>query len=219
MTRSAGTTITYACSLYMHSQDTLPDESFLRNGAWAAACGLLASVALVLGVSAALQNDWARAAAWLACAFVGVAAVVFSRKLPPFFGALLTLTAMVNSAGYVFNLWHERTMFDEVVHGFAFFAGVSSVGWFVLQQRPGMTGLFWKAALAALGAGLAWEAFEWMIGIIGDTGDTLIDLLMDMIGALVAAALLRKFARRTPTASASFAAARHQPKVAGTRKN
>lgn len=102
-------------------------------------------------------------------------------------------------------------MFDEVVHGFAFFAGMSAAGWFVLQQRPGMTGLFWKAALAALVAGLAWEAFEWMIGIMGDTRDTLIDLLMDMIGALSAAALLRKFvADRTPAIATPDAAALDQ---------
>lgn len=195
----------------MHSQDAPHDDSFLHNGAWAAACGLLASVGIVLGVSAALQGVWTQSAAWLACATVGAAAIVFRRTLPPFFGFLATVAAMVNSAGYVFNLWHERTMFDEVVHGFTFFAGMSSVGWFVLQQRPGMTGLFWKAALAALVAGLAWEAFEWMIGIVGDTRDTLIDLFMDMIGALGGAALLRKFvARRTTGAATSFAAAPRQ---------
>lgn len=195
----------------MHSQDSPRDDNFLHDSAWAVACGLLASGAIVLGASAALQGDWTRVAAWLACAAVGGAAVLFRRTLPPFFGVLLTVAAMVNSAGYVFNLWHERTMFDEVVHGFAFFAGMSAAGWFVLQQRPGMTGLFWKAALAALVAGLAWEAFEWMIGIMGDTRDTLIDLLMDMIGALSAAALLRKFvADRTPAIATPDAAALDQ---------
>ena len=171
--------------------------SILHGSGWAVACALLAFSALVLGVGASMSGDWVKVAAWLACAAIGIAAIIFRHTLPPFFGFLLTIAAMVNSAGYVFNLWHERTMFDEVVHGFAFFAGTSSVGWFVLQQRPGVTGLFWKAALAALVAGLAWEGFEWLIGIIGDTRDTLIDLAMDMIGALGAAALLRKFVAKT----------------------
>lgn len=184
----------------MHSQDAPRVDSFLHHFAWPVVCGLLASVAAVLGIGATLQGDWTSAAAWSACVLVGGAAMVFRRTLPPFFGFLLTLTVMVNTAGYVFNLWHERTPFDEIVHAFAFCAGTSTAGWFVLQQSPRMGGLFLKAALAALVAGLAWEAFEWTTGIVGDTRDTLVDLLMDIIGALVAAGLLRRVVATTAPA-------------------
>lgn len=185
-----------ACSRCMHLKDAAHGDRPLHNGVWAAACGVLASAAIVLGVGAALQSDWARVAAWAGCAAIAIAAIIFRRTLPPFFGFLLTLATMVNAAGYVLNLWHERTMFDEAVHGFAFFAGMSSAGWLILQHKPGLTGLYWKAALAAVVAGLAWEAFEAAIGIIGDMRDTLVDLVMDLIGSLAAAALLRKLVAR-----------------------
>ena len=47
-------------------------------------------------------------------------------------------------------------------------------------------------AFAAIGLllGLLWKAIEWIIGIIGGRTDTLLDLSMDAVGALAAAALI-----------------------------
>lgn len=163
----------------------------MRNRAWTAACGLLAAAALLLGASAVSDGAWTKAAAWFASAAIGAGSVVLRRTFPPFLGLLLTLAAMVNTAGYVFHLWHQRTSFDEAVHGFTFFAGTASAGWFFLRRTPHLQGLYWKAALVGLMVGLAWEGFEWAIGIVGDTRDTVIDLLMDVVGALAAAALLQ----------------------------
>nr|WP_294171107.1 hypothetical protein [uncultured Sphingomonas sp.] len=100
----------------------------------------------------------------------------------------------MNTAGYLQALWHERTPFDETVHGFTAFAGMAAGGWFVLKQRPHLSGLLWKAAATGLMIGVAWEGFEWAIGIMGDLRDTIIDLVMDTAGALAAAALLRRVA-------------------------
>lgn len=39
--------------------------------------------------------------------------------------------------------------------------------------------------------GFVWEGFEWVIGIIGDRHDTIVDLAMDGLGAILAALLLK----------------------------
>ncbi len=51
--------------------------------------------------------------------------------------------------------------------------------------------LIWIAVGVGFVAVLAWEAFEFVIGLIGDLRDTLIDLMMDMMGAAAAGTLWR----------------------------
>lgn len=155
-------------------------------------CLLLAIAALFGSALSLAEVNWTGAAAWAACATVGVLALIFRRTLPPLFGLFLIIAAKVNTAGYIFNLWHDRTMFDEIVHAFTTFAVVAAAGWLFLRERPQPDGkLIWIAVGVGLIAGLAWEAFEFAIGLIGDLRDTLIDLIMDMIGAAAAGALLR----------------------------
>lgn len=167
---------------------------WLNHPLWVAGNVILALAVAVAGVVAMMHTHWATAAAWVVCALLGVGTLMFQTALPPFFGLLLTLAATVNTAGYAQGLWHERTPFDEVVHGFTAFAGMAAAGWFVLKRQPQLSGLFWKAALTGLLIGVAWEGFEWAIGIMGDLRDTIIDLVMDTAGALAAAALLRRVA-------------------------
>lgn len=145
----------------------------------------------VLCVREALGGAWPTALAWFACMAVEVGVLAFRRSLPSFFGLMLTLAALVNAAGYVLNLWHDRTLFDELVHAFTSFAGMAAAGWLFLPAngRPSTAFFFWFA-LAGLAAGVAWEGFEWIIGIIGDMRDTLIDLLMDSLGIGAAGVLL-----------------------------
>ena len=162
-------------------------------------CLLLAGAALVGSATEAARSQLMEASAWLACALVGGSAWLFRRTLHPLFGLLLTLAAIVNTAGYVFGLWHEQTPFDEIVHAFTAFAGMAAAGGMVLKPHlQPRSGLFWRAAAIALVIGLAWEAFEWAVGIIGDLRDTSIDLLMDVVGAVAAAALLLWLAHRLP---------------------
>jgi hypothetical protein len=172
--------------------------NWLSHPIWVAGDCILSLGLSLAGATAAMHGHWATAAAWLVCASIGVGAIVFRKALPPFFGLLLTVGASVNTAGYVQGLWHERTPFDEIVHGFTAFAGMAAAGWFVLRRRSQLVGLFWKAALIGLLVGLAWEGFEWAIGIMGDLRDTIIDLVMDTAGALAAAALLRRLAGTAP---------------------
>ena len=56
-----------------------------------------------------------------------------------------------------------------------------------------------SALLAGLILGLVWEGFEWVIGIIGNQRDTVVDLAMDCLGAVMAGVLSTIFqARHSP---------------------
>lgn len=115
-----------------------------------------------------------------------------------FYAALLIAAALVNAAGYLLTLWHDETMFDEAVHFYTSFAVVAAIGRAALaSNRLRRSGPRWTALLViGILLGLAWEAFEYMIGIIGSRQDTLMDLAMDLAGALLAAGLVSAVAER-----------------------
>lgn len=110
-----------------------------------------------------------------------------------FVAFLLMLALTVNAAGYLLGLWHEKTMFDEAVHAYTSFAVMTAVGTALVHRRLVRTlirRVFLAFAAIGLLLGLLWEAIEWIIGIIGGRTDTLLDLSMDAVGALAAAALI-----------------------------
>lgn len=115
--------------------------------------------------------------------------------------ALLAGAALVNAAGYVLGLWHEETAFDEAVHLYTSFAVVAAIGRFAPGRWAfwGSPPRWWTLIVLGAALGLAWEAFEWVIGIVGSRRDTLIDLLMDVAGAAAAAVLLTIMADEAQT--------------------
>jgi len=153
---------------------------------------ILAVLGIALGFVArnGMTGQTSDALVW--CGIALVAAIIFYVRdtLPPLNGLLLALAAAVNGAGYTMTLWHDQTLFDEVVHGFTTFAGMAAIGWALVHKRGELRDA--RAALVgtmlglALLLGLLWELFEYLVGIIGTPRDTAIDVLMDMIGASVA---------------------------------
>ncbi len=117
--------------------------------------------------------------------------------------ALLAIAGLINTAGYLFNLWHDKTIFDEAVHMFTTFAGIAAIGF--LGHRAGWlpSGARRWFAMLALGLvlGIAWEFFELAIGIIGSPRDTIIDLAMDVLGAFAAAVLISAVSANCATAN------------------
>lgn len=111
---------------------------------------------------------------------------------PTFYALLLVIAALVNLAGYLLGLWHNDTLFDELVHLFTSFAGLAAIGRYLIVARAIRPSKKLVASLLALTLtlGVAWELFEWLIGIIGDSRDTLIDLVMDLAGGGLAAVLV-----------------------------
>ncbi|HET6568954.1 MAG TPA: hypothetical protein VFG50_13400 [Rhodothermales bacterium] len=127
---------------------------------------------------------------------------------PGVIGAWIAIAVAIaaNAAGYLFNLWDTPIWFDEVVHGYTLFALTFLLAvtlYRFLSEQPGH-GLLIVLAIVALGLaiGALWEVYEWgrdqMTGrntILGKY-DTIIDLVMDTLGSLIAALLSRYVARK-----------------------
>lgn len=176
----------------------LINHPFLRTANWVLVTGLAAAGTYAISV------DTFEGAVLLGLAVFGGSVLQVQRALPSSIMLLLIVAASVNAAGYIVGLWHERTMFDEIVHAFTTFAGMTAVIWMATREGRLLSGasaliIVASALLTGLILGLVWEGFEWVIGIIGDQRDTLVDLAMDSLGAVTASLLFTGFrARRAP---------------------
>jgi len=171
------------------------------NPAFRIATILLLGLTLAAGLYGAWVGNWVEAGALLALGGLGGVAIKIQDRLPALFVLLVVIAGVVNAAGYVVGLWHETTPFDEIVHAFTSFSVCAGVGWLILDRtellRAGETGKIVLALLAiGLLLGLLWEVFEWAIGIIGGAEDTMVDLLMDGLGAAAAGLFCAIVARR-----------------------
>ncbi len=173
------------------------DHPFLRTASWSIVAGLFAAGAYAIPV------DPVEGAVLLGLAVLSGIALYFQRALPSSIMLLLIMAATVNAAGYIVGLWHERTMFDEIVHAFTTFAGMTAVTWMAtrdgrLLEEASAVSVVAAALVAGLVLGMVWEGFEWLIGIIGNQRDTLIDLAMDSLGAVAAGLLFTAYRARRP---------------------
>ena len=129
-----------------------------------------------------------RAAAWFLAAALGVA----------------------NAAGYVLDLYARFWWFDRILHACTIFAATVWLALFVfrrvLRGGPGHDALLvLLMASVGLAVGALWEVAEWGFDriapgdVIKGKHDTIIDIVMDAIGALAAGtASLRFLAPRAP---------------------
>lgn len=121
-------------------------------------------------------------------------------------GALLLLA---NLAGYAFDLYGAFWWFDRVLHAGTLFAITLWLALILCAPALNPDRPLIVAALIA-GAGVAvgawWEVAEWALDAVapGDVikgkNDTLVDILMDTLGAVLAAALAPRFLRPAPGA-------------------
>lgn len=112
----------------------------------------------------------------------------------------ITIAVIANIAGYLWNLYQQIRWFDEVLHAFTSFALTLLLALLLYemvlsgaQTRP----ILYVFTVASLGiaVGVLWEIAEWAYeqimpgnNILGKT-DTMIDLIMDILGAVVAGIL------------------------------
>lgn len=158
---------------------------------WAAYA--LTAVALAAAAYLAVQDSLRNAAIMAAFVIVSIAFSTWEKRLPSLFTFLFTAVAVLNAAGYIFDLWEQPVWFDEFVHLVTPFVLVAALAWLLIQRNdidPEENGLvyFLKVGLMGLIIGFAWEGFEYVAQIIGDRADTISDLIMDTIGSLLAAA-------------------------------
>jgi VanZ family protein len=117
-----------------------------------------------------------------------------------------------NVAGYAFDLYAAFWWFDRVLHAATILALTFWLAVMVLGEgiRAGRAVLF-VVLIASVGVavGALWEVAEWVFDrfapgdVIKGKDDTVIDIVMDTIGAVAAAALALRFQPDTalPTAA------------------
>ncbi len=119
---------------------------------------------------------------------------------------LLVVAALLNIAGWGWALFKMPGPYDEITHAFTIFALTLAFG--VFRPGPLLTGLaghpmVFVVIIAALGIALGalWEVTEWLAGkilaaqVVKGLDDTIIDLIMDTTGAVLAG-LLSRWTRR-----------------------
>ncbi|MBM1170054.1 hypothetical protein [Microvirga arabica] len=113
--------------------------------------------------------------------------MLLQRRIPSLISFLVVCAALLNAGGWAWNWFQEFAWFDELVHTFTPLALVSAVmyrlwisGW--ITGIPGSSSFVILATLIGLGLGIAWEIVEATFLNLA-WADTLLDLVMDTIGA------------------------------------
>lgn len=110
---------------------------------------------------------------------------------------LLVIGLLASGAGSLWNLYSKIFWYDEVVHGYNFFAlalVVAVYAYGVVLTGADRHGLLLVLVIASLGLALGalWEIAEWTYdqlvrpNVILPKTDTIIDLMVDTAGALLA---------------------------------
>jgi hypothetical protein len=166
-----------------------------RVAAWVCQAVLVAAIGVVL-----LQQQWLAAAAlagFLICSYCFVA---FERKLPNLFDLLFMIAALINAAGWAWDLYNQPGPYDEIAHFYTMFAITLAAGYMLFNElMRGLGGhrVLFVLIITSLGIaiGALWEVAEWLADfvvakqIISGLGDTITDIILDSGGALLAALL------------------------------
>lgn len=114
---------------------------------------------------------------------------------------------LANVAGYLYDLYEKWWWFDRVLHGFTLFALTVWLALFYLldviqpQRRLGLT-TFLLIVAAGIAVGAVWEIAEWTFDLMASSNaikgkyDTVLDIIMDSIGAVFAAFAVRGLVKR-----------------------
>jgi hypothetical protein len=148
----------------------------------------------ILVIAAAVQGKWLNA---LGLAFFLITSFVFvvrDDKLPTLFDFLFVLAALLNSTGWVWNLFSIPSLYDEIVHAYTTFAITLALSFLVYSSVLNISRnhtLSYLVTIPSFGisTGALWEIAEWSAGrilsteVIESLDDTINDLVMDSLGA------------------------------------
>src|SRR4051794_31281867 len=166
-----------------------------RELAWALQ-GLLA-IAIVVVL---IQGEWLPAAALAGFLVVSFLFVKLDRKLPNVFDLIFMIAALINAGGWAWDLYNQPGPYDEIAHFFTVFAITLAFGFLLYRElmesfydHP----ILFVLTIASLGLALGalWETIEWLSDfvipkqIVSGLFDTETDLILDGVGALLAALL------------------------------
>lgn len=140
---------------------------------------LIAAVLAMVWTARQSQMTWAMVIFLVA----GLAVQWLEDQLPSVFIFQVVLVALVNGAGGAFGWFDSFRWFDEIVHAYTGFAGLSAIGYlYARDHEPRRATLVGWCAGMGLALGIGWEMVE---GLMGDLAfmDTLSDLVLDTMGA------------------------------------
>jgi hypothetical protein len=147
-----------------------------------------------------VQGEWLPAASLAGFLIASFLFVAFERKLPTLFDLIFVIAALINAGGWAWDLYNKPGPYDEIAHFYTIFAITLATGYMLFDEL--MT-TFYKHKLlfiitiASLGIALGalWEVVEWSADfftpkqIVSGLFDTITDIILDSMGALLASAL------------------------------
>ena len=158
------------------------------------ACWVGIAIAVV-GLGFAAFMGWWLSALWLAALLLySLWQVAWEDRLPDLFDLLLVAAAVINALGWAFDLFKKFSPYDVIAHGYTVFALTLTLGYLTYygsRSHFRRHGLLFMVTIFCFGMaiGSLWEIVKWMFGVIGDIHDTIMDLIMDALGASAASAL------------------------------
>jgi hypothetical protein len=158
--------------------------------------GLLA-IAIVVVL---IQGKWLPALTLGGFLLVAFLFVKLEDTLPTIFDLVFIIAALINAGGWTWDLYNQPGPYDEIAHFFTMFAITLAFGF--LLYRELMESFYnhrvmFVLTIASLGIALGtlWEIIEWLADfavekqIVEGLFDTITDLILDSVGALLAALL------------------------------
>lgn len=149
-------------------------------------------------IAAAVQGKWSNALGLVLFLVVSFVFVIRDNKLPTLFDFLFVLAALLNATGWVWDLFGMPGPYDEIVHAYTTFAITLALSFLVYGSMLNIFRnhtLLYLVTITSFGIaiGALWEVTEWSAGkilntqVIESLDDTIIDLVMDTLGAGLAA--------------------------------
>lgn len=146
----------------------------------------------------ATQGNWKGAIALAGFLIASVIFVIKDDRLPTLFDFLFVIAALLNAAGWVWDLFNTVGPYDEITHMYTPFAISLALSFLVYSPMLNIFRshrILYVLTISSFGIaiGAIWEVMEWTADIfvsmqvIESLDDTINDLIMDSIGAITAA--------------------------------
>jgi len=140
------------------------------------------------------KGNWMGAIALASFLIASFIFVISDRRLPALFDFLFVLAALINAGGWVWELFYMPGPYDEITHAFTTFSVTLALSFlFYSPMLPLFREHRWLYLLTIASFGISigalWEIFEWLTQVINSLNDTIVDLVMDTLGACVAAGM------------------------------
>lgn len=174
------------------------DARSYRVAAWGGAALLVAAMVYI-----ASRGQWVGVGVLAAFLIAAIVFIVYEDDLPALFDVLFVIAALLNAVGWAWDAFHWPGPYDEITHAFTTFAVTLSLGFltfYSVRAHFEPHGILFILTIASFGIAIGgvWEIVEWAAGVIGTLGDTVVDLIMDTIGALAAGAVNLWALRKVP---------------------